>query len=119
MCGQLQMSRVNIELWKMIEARLDPRTPDPHAFGLSPWEAFKLGASMDSPRLCHIAALAFSRYGYKVDDICKQPPTAYEDIPSRYLATLLMDNYHPQDGLYKQCSMLTVAGRFANMISGK
>jgi hypothetical protein len=97
MCDHLQMSKVKIELWKMIEARLDAQNPDPHALGLSPWEAFKLGAFMDSPRLCHRATLAFSRYGYKVDDICKQPPAAYEGIPHRYIFDLVFANYHPHE----------------------
>jgi hypothetical protein len=84
MCDHLQISKVKIELWKMIEARLDAQNPDPHALGLSPWEAFK-------------ARLAFSRYGYKFDDICKQPPAAYEGIPPRYIFEMVLANYHSHE----------------------
>lgn len=115
----LQMSEIRITLWKMVQARLNLVTPDPHAFGLSPWEAFRLGASLDSPILCYDAALAFCRYKYTVDAVCCQAPDCYQDMPSRYLATLLTDIYYQRDGTFVQRDMHAVAGRFAKMISGR
>lgn len=117
MCDHLQMSELRKLLWKLIKARVYVKKPDANAFGLSPWEAFRLGAVMDSPELCSSAAVAFFRYGYEVDDICNQPTAAYEDIASRYLATLLMDNYKQYGESYKQCSMSTIALRFVEMES--
>jgi hypothetical protein len=112
MCDHLQMSNIRHTIWNLVRARMDPHKPDPNAFGL--------GATRDNYHLCHDAAITFSRYNYKMDDICAQPPSFYQDMPSRYLALLLTNNYIAKgDGSFQQRSIDELSSRFANMTSGR
>lgn len=110
-CDHLQMTTVKDTIWKMAKNRLQ----DEKAVGLSPWETFKLGAIRREPKFCTEAIRAMERYGYTVDQICRQPASSYEDIPGRYLATLLTENYHKYNGNYLQCSVAHIGTRFYSM----
>jgi hypothetical protein len=111
MCDHLQMTAVQETIWKLARAQLT----DPKAVGLSPWETFKLGSVRDLPMLCFDVVSAFVRYRCTIQDICGKPAEFYADVPGRYVAMLLNDNYFTIHGGYAQCSMTDIADRFKNM----
>jgi hypothetical protein len=113
MCDHLQIPTVKDTIWRLARAQL----ANPKAVGLSPWETFKLGAIQDTPKLCLDAVSAFSRYGYTLDQICRQPAQFYEDVPGRYVALLLTENYQNVNGYYRPCSMEDIVKRFEKMLS--
>lgn len=115
MCDHLQLTTVRDTIWKMGRARLD----DPSAIGLSPWESLKLGAIRDSPMLCVNALCALARDQHTVADICGLPIEYYEDMPCRYVATLLKDHYYKANNNYLPRSILDIADRFKDMYSAR
>jgi len=68
LCDHLQMASISDAIWSMATAQL----VNVKAFGLSPWECFKLAALRDDPDLCQKAMLAFKLHNYDFHDICSQ-----------------------------------------------
>jgi hypothetical protein len=114
LCDHLQMPTINETILRMATAQLD----DTKAFGLSPWECFKLAALRDDPDLCQKAILAFKVHGYDFHDICSQQQSFYSDIPNRYFATLLVNNYTPYNGTHIQKDWPGIARKFEKLKSG-
>jgi hypothetical protein len=111
----LQMPDVKTTIWRLARARLN----DKDATGLSPWEAFKLGAMQDSPRFCYDAVRAMATCGQSLREICEKVPCEYGDIPGRYVATLMTGNYWGSQGSYRHVDVWDIAGRFERMQSLK
>jgi hypothetical protein len=110
MCDYLQMPRVKTTIWKLAEARVN----NMDATGMSPWEAFKLGALQNNPTFCYNALR--SKHGYSMRDISSKPPSEYKDIPGQYLATLFIGNYVPNHkGVFDEVDVHVIAERFWRM----
>lgn len=114
LCDHLQMASISDAIWSMATAQLEIVK----AFGLSPWECFKLAALRDDPDLSQKAILAFKLHNYDFHDICSQRESFYSELPNRYLATLLANNYTPYNGAHVQKDWPEIARKFGRLKVG-
>jgi hypothetical protein len=110
LCDRLQMPTIEAVIWRTAKARLNDDT----AIGLGPWEVFRLGAAHDMPQLCGTALTILAKT-HPTDFICHQSAQFHQDIPSRYLSTLLANAYYSQNGCYRQTALVDIAQRFHAM----
>jgi hypothetical protein len=108
------MPSVEKAVWKTAKGQL----LYDNAMGLPAWEAFRLGAARDMPQICCLALHTLDKT-HTVEDICHRSHHFYQDLPSRYLATLLTDTYFMKDGSYRQHTLIDIAERFNVMRKGE
>jgi hypothetical protein len=119
-CDHLQAPDLDKLVWKALTRRLQSTTLFKN---LSPWDIFRLAANRGDSQACGLAVTAFQIHGYQFDDICSQPAYFYDDIPNRYLATLLTGNYrwkikHGGESTYTQLGWREIVDRFNKLDKG-
>jgi hypothetical protein len=118
-CDHLQAPTLDARVWKVLRRQVC--IPSKYNI-IQPWAIFKLAAKRGDDIVCGKAVLAFE-FVYTFDEICSQQFGFYEDLPVRYVATLLTGNYrwkirHGGQSTYTQVTWEEVASRFFNLKKG-
>jgi hypothetical protein len=86
-------------------------------------DIFRLAANREDGYVRGKAVAAFQVHGHQYDDICSQSFEFYQDIPIRYLATLLTGNHRYEikyrgSPTYTQLGWAGIADRFYKLKEG-